>query len=102
MSAGYKEREAWIARGVFDRLDAAIKERTPVRIKRSSGEMVTGYAMENGFGGMGISVTWGPGASEWVYRDGRYHLPDGCSCKVVHTEDFLEWNPAIGGEAVAP
>jgi hypothetical protein len=101
MTALAAERERWIANGTFKRIATAIKDRTPVQIKRSSGEMVTGYAIENGFGGMGVSVAWGSGADEWVYRDGRYHFPPGVGVqnKVVHTEDFLEWNPSIAGEA---
>jgi hypothetical protein len=102
MAAGYADRERWIANGTFDRIDAAIKDRTPVQIRRTSGEMVTGYALENGFGGMGISVTWGPLAHEWSRHDGGYRLPKGCMSKVVTTEEFLTWNPAIAGTVKQP
>lgn len=100
MTATFADRERWIANGTFKRLDAAIKDRTPVQIKRSSGEMVTGYAIENGFAGMGVSVAWGPGAAEWRAEGGGYRFPQGVQNKVVNTEDFLEWNPAIAGPAV--
>lgn len=97
MSAGEADRARWAASGVFKRIDAAIAERTPVQIKRSSGEMVIGYAIENGFGGMGVSVAWGPGADEWWAEGGGYRFPQGVQSKIVHTEDFLQWNPSIAG-----
>jgi hypothetical protein len=97
MAASYADRERWIANGTFDRIDAAIRDRTPVQIRRTSGEMVTGYAAANGFGGMGLTVVWGHGANEWTPSHGDIRVPKGVMSKVVTTEDFLTWNPAIAG-----
>jgi hypothetical protein len=102
MSAGEAEAKRWAANGTFDRIGAVIRERTPVQIKRTNGEMVTGYAIENGFAGMGLTVAWGPGAAEWQAEGGGYRFPQGVQSKVVATEDFLEWNPAIAGEPSQP
>jgi hypothetical protein len=99
MNATFADRERWIANGTFERLDAAIKDRTPVQIKRTSGEMVTGYAVENGFAGMGVSVAWGTGADEWTREGGGYRFPKGVNSKVVRTEDLIAWNPWLGAEA---
>lgn len=98
MNAGETERDRWAASGVFKRLEAVIAERTPVQIKRSTGEMVTGYVFEVGFGGMGLQVVWGVDAQYWAPRPGGYTLPKGCKSKVVNTEDFLEWNPTLAGD----
>jgi hypothetical protein len=100
MSATEADLNRWIANGTLDRIAAAIRDRTPVQIKRTSGEMVTGYAVENGFAGMGVSVAWGPGAEEWTREGGGYRFPKGVNSKVVRTEDLLAWNPWFGARAL--
>jgi hypothetical protein len=99
MSGWAENRSRWIASGAFDRITAAIAGRTPINVKRTSGETVTGYALCNGYGGAGVLLAWGDGAERWEeIRLDRYRLPPGVMSKTVPTEDFLEWNPAIAGE----
>lgn len=97
-------RPAWltsleerVANGTHDRLSAVVANRTPVQIKRTSGEMVTGYAIENA--GVVVIVAWGDGAESWWAVPGGYRLAPGVMSKTVATEDFLQWNPAIAGES---
>jgi hypothetical protein len=75
MSAGEAEAKRWAANGTFDRIGAVIRERTPVQIKRTNGEMVTGYAIENGFAGMGLTVAWGAGGCRMANRGRRLSFP---------------------------
>ena len=54
---------------------------------------------EHDFGGAGLQVTWGDGAQDWSTRPSGYTMATGCMSKVVHTCDFLIWNPEIAGVA---
>mgnify|MGYP001287833854 CR=1 FL=1 len=101
--SGTEPRAAWlinleerVANGTHDRLSAIVESRTPVQIKRTSGEMATGYVIENA--GVVVQVAWGNGAETWWREGGGYRVPPGVMSKTVPTEDFLEWNPAIAGE----
>lgn len=93
-----ENRKRWLANGTFERIDEAIKNRTLVNIKRSSGDMVTGYIAANGHGGMSVGLVWGPGAADWYLDGGYIRVDSDVMSKTVPTEDFLAWNPAIAGE----
>ena len=88
----------WEADGTLDRLSAATVAHTPVQIKRSSGEMVTGVIGSCwGGGGLVCVVAWGAGTAGVRFDMGgdRVHFPEGVKGKRVRTKDLLEWNPAL-------
>ena len=79
-----------IADGIDDRITAAVKARAPVQIRRSSGEMVTGYVLENA--GVSAIVAWGAGAERWLLDGDKYRLPPGVMSKTVKVNDLVSWN----------
>ncbi len=62
-------------------------------IKRTSGEMVAGYVMENA--NVVAIVAWGPGAEKWWREGCHYRVPPGVMSKRVKIDDLLEWNPNL-------
>jgi hypothetical protein len=90
----------WRDDGTFDRLYAAAEKRTPVQIKRTSGEMVTGIVATYGHAGLSCVVAWGDDVAGVTVDIGadRVHCPEGVSCKRVHTVDLIAWNPLLGAE----
>lgn len=96
----YEQLEQWRDNGTFARINRAMKAGTPVQIKRSSGEFVTGYIKGWGFGGLMHAVVWGPNAQEawWDVGADRVRCPDGVLGKNVKTTDLVEWNPWLGAQ----
>jgi hypothetical protein len=94
------DHERRVADGTYKRIDAAIKCRTPVQIKRTSGEMVTGIVASYGHAGLSCVVAWGDGVEGVTVDIGadRVRCPEGVSCKHVRTEDLIAWNPWLGAE----
>lgn len=93
--------ERWRDDGTFDRLTAARDSRSPIRIKRSSGEFVTGVIAAWGHGGLSHMVAWGDGADQYESNVGHVRFPPGVHSKHVKTEDLLAWNPSLRGDAEA-
>ena len=81
--------------GTYKRIDAVVEDRIPVKIRRSSGEMVSGYVLENAR--VVAIVAWGVGAEGWS-QDGccKYRLLPGVMSKTVKVDDLLAWNPDLG------
>lgn len=92
--------ETWRDDGTRERLDNAVRDRTPVQIKRSSGEFVEGILVSaSGHAGLTCTVAWGEdldGVRVDVGAD-RVRLPEGVFGKHVDTKDLLEWNPQLRG-----
>ena len=82
--------------GTYRRIDAVVEDRTPVKIKRSSGEMVSGYVLENAR--VVAIVAWGVGAEKWSQDGCKYRLPPGVMSKTVKVDDLLAWNPWLGAQ----
>lgn len=92
--------ETWRNDGTSANLDRALRERTPVRILRSSGEFVTGIIAGWGHAGLTQVVAWGENLDGVVWDVGgdRVLCPEGALCKRVSTEDLLAWNPSLLGD----
>jgi hypothetical protein len=91
--ADHTDLHRWHSDGTMARVDQAREARTPVRIRRSSGEFVTGIICAWGHGGLSHVVAWGPGA-EGVTVDSTadlVHFPPGVPGKRVDTADLLEF-----------
>ncbi len=87
----------WKANGLLARLWLAADKREPIQIKRSSGEMIDGFVVCYGCGGLSASVVWGENAADTTvdYGADRCRFPPGVQSKNVHTHDLLDWNPAL-------
>ena len=72
----------WRDEGTFARIVAAQDNETPVKVRRSSGEISVGVITGGGFSARAIEVG----------IDG----PDGKLFKMNDTDEFLELNPKLG------
>lgn len=90
--------DTWSADGTLKRLSDAVKNRTPVQIKRSSGEFVTGIiASAAGHAGLTCTVCWGEDLNRVTVTCDRVRFPEGVQGKHVDTEELLAWNPDLRG-----
>lgn len=93
----HEQIERWRADGTLERLSNAIDTRAPIKIRRSSGEVVDGMLVILGHGGLTAAVAWGDRLDE--VTSSSFILPDGVLGKTIRTEHLLEANPDLRGDA---
>ena len=94
---------AFQANGTLAEIGKAAEDRTPVRIKRSSGKWQNALiAVTHSYGGAACVVCWnddcGLDAIEIDLDFGADRVrftPKGTLSKMIGTADLVEWNPAL-------
>lgn len=101
MSGTSKDLERWSIDGTAQRVLDAMKSRTPVLIRRSSGaEQLAVIASCGGFGGLLCIVAWhddGPEKARFSHTCDNVLPGDDTYLKSVHTADIIELNPWLRG-----
>lgn len=92
--------QRWSDDGTLARIAEAQDSRTPVKIKRSSGEYQDAVlASACGFGGLLCIAVWREDGEEptFTHTGERVEFADGVSGKHVDTADLIGWNPWLKG-----
>lgn len=95
-------RDKWFKDGTYRRIEDAVESKTPLKIRRSSGEMVDGLIARCDLGGVSCVVAWGPGSDQATTdAAGVVRFPCPVHNKRVDMAEIVDWNPWLSGKTDA-